>query len=109
MSTLFDGLSGVASAILGSAVSYTPAGGATRSVQSILRRIPTRVIGPDGVDILTVEPTWRVRRDLVPEIQRGDLVEDAQGTLRVLNVWPQGSPAPDAHLVCQLEGVEAAE
>ena len=106
MTALFDGLSGIASAILGGPVPYTPAGGATRNVQSILRRLPVQAIGPDGVDVLITAPTWRVRGDLVPEVRRGDLVEDAQGTLRVLNVWPQGSPAADAHLLCELEDTE---
>ncbi|MBN8294951.1 hypothetical protein JI664_23470 [Rhodobacter sp. NTK016B] len=103
MTRLFDGLSGIAAAVLGEPVPYTPAGGEARLVQSIIRRTPVRAIGPDGVDELVNSPTWRVRRDLVPELKRGDLVEDAQGTLRVLNVWPQGSPAADAHLICELE------
>ncbi|MBN8294911.1 hypothetical protein JI664_23270 [Rhodobacter sp. NTK016B] len=103
MTAVFDGMASALADTFGALVPYTPAGKATRPVQSILRRTPVRAIGPDGVDELVNSPTWRVRRDLVPELKRGDLVEDAQGTLRVLNVWPQGSPAADAHLICELE------
>ena len=106
MSSIFDGMTGIAAAVLGDPVPYTPAGGETRMVQSILRRIPVRAMGPDGVDVLVTSPTWRVQRDLVPELLRGDLVADAQGSLRIVNVWPQGSPAADAHLICELEAVE---
>ncbi|MCW1934540.1 head-tail joining protein [Pararhodobacter zhoushanensis] len=105
MTSLFDGMSGIAAAVLGSGVPYTPQGGSARVVKSILRRTPVRAIGPDGVDVLITAPTWRVRRNLVPELARDDRVSDADGTLRVLNIWPQGSPAPDAHLICELEVV----
>lgn len=106
MSSIFAGVSGIAADILGDPVSYTPQGGPTRLVQSILRRTPVRAIGPDGVDELVTAPSWRVRRDLVPEIQREDLVSDGVGTLRIVNIWPQGSSAPDAHLLCQLEDLK---
>ncbi|WP_370342890.1 head-tail joining protein [Pararhodobacter marinus] len=103
MSGLFDGIASMLSDVFGTEVTYAPTGGAPRAVQSVLRRSPVVATGPDGVDVLVTSPSWRVRRDLVPELRRGDLVEDAQGTLRVLNVWPQGSPAADAHLICELE------
>lgn len=106
MSRIFAGMTGLAAGILGAPVPYTPAGGAARTVQSILRRTPVRVIGPDGVDVLVTSPTWRVRRDLVPELRRGDRVADSEGPLRIVNVWPQGSPAPDATLICELEALE---
>lgn len=103
MTTLFNGISAIGSDIFGAPVAYTPAGGETRTVVSILRRLPITVVGTDGVDELVTAPTWRVCRDLVPEIARGDLVADAIGLLRVINIWPQGSPATDASLVCELE------
>lgn len=106
MSSIFAGMSGIAADILGDPVTYTPDGGSPRDVVSILRRTPVRAIGPDGVDVLVTAPSWRVRRDLVPEIQRGDTVSDGGAPLRVVNVWPQGSPAADAHLICELEDVE---
>lgn len=106
MAGLFDGVATALSEVFGAAVTYTPAGGSARSVQSVLRRTPVTAIGPDGVDVLVVAPTWRVRRDLVPEVARDDRVEDSDGAFRVVNVWPQGSPAVDAHLVCELEALE---
>jgi len=106
MTSIFAGMSGIAGAILGGPVTYTPAGGEPRVVRSILRRTPVRVIGPDGVDGLVTAPTWRVARDLVPEVARGDMVSDGGTPLRVLNVWPQGSPATDAHLICELEEMQ---
>lgn len=106
MTRLFDGMAGVLAGVLGAPVTYTPAGGSARSVQSILRRAPLRVSGPDVVDELVVAPTWRVRADLVPEIARDDTVTDALGTLRIVNIWPQGSPGADAHLICELEDID---
>ena len=104
---LFDGLTGIAASVLGDPVSFTPATGAnagvTRSVQSILRRTPVRATGPDGVDVLITSPSWRVRTDLVPDIARGDAVSHGGRSYRVINAWPQGSPAADAHLICELE------
>jgi hypothetical protein len=101
--TLFDGLTGIAADLLGSAVVYTPGAGTPRTVQGILRRTPVRAIGPDGVDVLITSPSWRVRADLVPEIARNDRVEASGRAYRVLSHWPQGSPAADAHLICELE------
>ena len=103
MTGLFDGMTTILADTLGSSVTYTPSGGSARSVQSILRRSPLRVTGPDGVDELVVGASWRVRADLVPEIARDDTVEDAVGTMRIVNIWPQGSSASDAHLICELE------
>ena len=106
---LFDGLTGIAASVLGGPVSFTPATGAgagvARTVQSILRRTPVRATGPDGDDVLITSPTWRVRADLVPDIARDDIVSHGGRTYRVLNAWPLGSPAADAHLICALEDV----
>ncbi|MBN8291032.1 hypothetical protein JI664_03550 [Rhodobacter sp. NTK016B] len=99
-------MSGIAAAVIGGPVTYTPEGGAARVVQSILRRTPVRAIGPDGVDMLVMSPSWRVRADLVPEVARDDRVADASGAYRVSNVWPQGSPAIDGHLLVELEALE---
>ncbi|SDX81374.1 head-tail joining protein [Roseicitreum antarcticum] len=104
---LFDGMAGLVADVFGDAVSYTPGAGATRIVQSIGRRTPVQAIGPDGVETLLTSPTWRVRQDLVPEIARGDRVAFGGHLYRVLNAHPQGSPAVDAHLVCELDEVEA--
>ena len=103
MTRLFDGMTGIAASVFGAPVIYCPQDGEDRAIQSILRRTPVRAVGPDGHEVLITSPTWRVRRDLVPELQRGDLVEGGGHSYRVLNVWPQGSPAPDAHVVCELD------
>lgn len=103
---LFDGLTGIAAAVLGDPVSYTPSGGEARLVQSILRRSPVRAQAPDGVEVLITAPSWRVRADLVPEIARNDRVSLGGRDYRVVNLWPQGSPAGDANLICELEDVE---
>ena len=104
---LFDGLTGIAASVLGDPVSFTPAtgpdAGVPRTVQSILRRTPVRATGPDGVDVLITAPSWRVRADLVPDLARDDAVSHGGRSYRVLNAWPQGSPAADAHLICELE------
>lgn len=105
MTRLFDGMTGIAASVLGGPVIFTPAGGESRTVQSILRRTPVRAVGPDGHEVLITAPTWRVRRDLVPEVGRGDAVEEGGRSFTVLNVWPQGSPAEDAHLICELDEV----
>lgn len=102
---LFDGLAGIGAAVLGDPVTYTPQGGDARSVLSTGRRKPVQAVGPDGADVLLTSPTWRVRRDLVPELARGDLVAFGGRTYRVLNQWPQGSPAADANLICELDEV----
>jgi len=103
MTSIFDGMTGIAASVLGAPVSYLPAGGAARPVESILRRTPVRATGPDGHDVLVTAPTWRVARNLAPELARGDRVIDGGETFQVLNVWPQGSPAVDAHVLCELE------
>lgn len=107
MTTVFDGMATKLAGVFGAPVAYTPDGGPPRDVLSILRRTPVRAIGPDGVDVLVTAPSWRVRRDLVPEIRRGDMVSDGVGPLRIVNIWPQGSPAADAHLLCELEEMQS--
>ncbi len=106
MTAIFDGLTGIAAGVLGAPVGYTPAGGTTRTVVSIFRRRPVRAMGPDGTEVLITSPSWRVRHHLVPELARGDTITVAGQDWRVLNVWPQGSPATDAHVVCELDGPE---
>lgn len=103
---LFDGLTGIAAAVLGDPVTYTPAGGQAREVQSILRRRPVTATGEDGVDMLIGATSWRVRQDLVPEIARDDRVALNGRTWRVVNVWRPGPVPADSHLICELEDLE---
>lgn len=104
MTGLFDGMAGALSQTFGASVLYTPASGTSRTVVSVFRRMPVRAMGPDGTEVLLSSPSWRVRSNLVPELRRGDRVDAAGSGWRVLNVWPQGSPAADAHLICELDG-----
>jgi hypothetical protein len=107
MTRLFDGMTGIAASVLGAPVIYRPQAGDPFTVQSILRRTPVRAVGPDGHDVLITAPSWRVRRGLVPNLTRGDIVEEGGETFAVLNIWPQGSPAQDAHILCELDRVPA--
>lgn len=107
MSSIFDGVAGMLSDMLGDPVTYLPQGGISRQVVSIFRRHPTEDIASDGHPVLVMAPTWRVRTDLVPELRRGDRITTGDGrTYEVLNVQKSGSPAVDAHLVCELYEVE---
>ncbi|MER5172663.1 head-tail joining protein [Thioclava kandeliae] len=101
---VFDGMASVLSNALGAEVTYTPKGGVARSVQSVFREQPVEITGDDGRDVAILAPSWRVRRDLVPELASGDLVAPGNGkTYRVVNYMSTGSPAADAMILCQLE------
>ncbi|TQS74024.1 hypothetical protein ERN12_05955 [Rhodobacteraceae bacterium] len=104
MMGVFEGMAGVLSDVLGAPVRYLPATGRPRDIQSIFREEPVTVTGDDGRDVLIVAPSWRVSRDLVAELARGDLVQPGNGrTYKVVNHMPTGSPACDGLLLCELE------
>ncbi|MBT9387023.1 hypothetical protein KM176_24495, partial [Pseudooceanicola sp. CBS1P-1] len=87
----------------GAPVTYLPQGGSARVVQSVFRRMPVDATDPDGHPVLVTSPSWSVPRDLVPELRRGDQIRPGDGlTYEVQNVWPSGSPATDARLICEL-------
>lgn len=104
MPSIFDGMSGILSGVLGDAVTYLPQVGASREINSIFREAPIEVEGADGQIVRIDAPTWRVRRDLVPEVRRGDRISPSDGRLfHVMVVHPTGSPARDAFLICELQ------
>ncbi|MBO9488624.1 hypothetical protein J7376_19115 [Paracoccus sp. R12_1] len=107
MSTVFDGMTGIIARTFGRPdILYLPAVGAPRNVAGVFREAPTEAIDQDGHPILIVAPTWRVERDLVPDIRRGDRIQPGNGrTYAVLNHDPSGSPADDAFLICELERI----
>ncbi|MFC3180458.1 head-tail joining protein [Cypionkella sinensis] len=108
MTSVFDGLAGVTASVLGAPVPYLPKGGPSRDVQSVFRETPIEATDQDGHPVLIVAPTWRVRRNLVPELARGDKISPANGkAYAVKNIWPSGSPAADAAVICELELVTA--
>ena len=104
MTSVFDGLAGKTAAVLGAQIQYLPKSGASRGVQSIFREQPIEATDQDGHPILIVAPTWRVRRNLVLELARGDRIVASNGkTYLIKNLWPSGSPAADAAVICELE------
>ncbi|MBL8560896.1 MAG: hypothetical protein JNN06_01330 [Gemmobacter sp.] len=99
-------MASVLAEVFGSEVVYTPSGGVPRSVQSIFREQPIEVQDQDGHPVLITAPTWRVRKDLVPEVARGDRIAPGNGkTYAIHNVTPSGSAAADANVICELERV----
>ncbi|WP_406870455.1 hypothetical protein ABEB22_12580 [Thioclava sp. 'Guangxiensis'] len=101
---VFDGMASVLSNALGAEVTYIPKGGVARSIQSVFREQPVEITGDDGRDVMILAPSWRVRRDLVPELAQGDFIAPANGkTYKVVNHMLTGSPATDALILCELE------
>ena len=106
MASIFDGMSGIIAGALGDPVIYAPAGGAAREIQSIFREAPIEIDGADGQIVRIDAPTWRVGRDLAPEVRRGDHITVPGGrSYKVMVVHPTGSPASDACLICELQTV----
>lgn len=106
--SLFDGMAGLLAGGLGKVAVYTPKGGAARDVRGVFREAPTEAVDQDGHPVLIVAPTWRVQRNLVPEIQRGDRLEPGNGRIYLVqSASPSGSPAEDGFLICELERIFA--
>lgn len=106
MTSFFDGLSGTLAGIFGDLVQYTPPGSLPRPIQSVFRESPIEITGADGNEVLIDAPTWRVERNLVPEIGRGDVIQVPDGRLfEVTTTHSVGSPASDAFVICELHGV----
>jgi len=109
MTGIFDGMAGVLNDVLGAPVTIRPIeAGGFLTAQAIFRKDPIEVQSEDGEPVLILSPTLKLRRDLVPTIERGDLVETtlAPGQqYRVVNTLPSGSPAADGFIICELEEV----
>lgn len=106
MTSIFDGMAGVLNSVFGAPVMYLPQTGEPRAVQSVFRESPITVSGPDGGDVLIVAPTWKVPRNLLPEVRRNDQIEVSGGRLfKVLNQIGSGSPASDAFIIYELEAL----
>lgn len=107
MTAIFDGMAGLLSGVFGGAVIFHPASGPARSIQSIFRESPIEIDSEDGQIVQIDAPTWRVSRDLAPEVQRGDRITVADGRdFVVMVVHPSGSPAADAFLICECQIAE---
>ena len=104
MTSVFDGLAGVLNGVFGAPVVFTPQGGSSQTLKSMFRETPITVSGPDGGDVLIVAPTWRVPRDILTDVRRGDTITVPDGRVfKVLNQLPSGSPAQDAFVLYELE------
>ncbi|SOC13758.1 hypothetical protein SAMN05877809_10710 [Rhodobacter sp. JA431] len=106
MSSIFDGVAGMLGDVFGAPVTYQPKSGAAVVVQSIFREEPITITGEQGQDVLIEAPSWRVPRDLLSGVKRGDQIALADG--RVFQVLAQigtGSPASDAFVLYELEPV----
>lgn len=103
MTGIFDGMAGILTGVFGSTVQFAPRYGPMRDVAGVFRETPVEVTGADGQIVVIEAPTWRVPRDLVPEIRRDDLIrlEDAR-IFRITVVHKAASPARDAFLLCEL-------
>ncbi|WP_376872375.1 hypothetical protein [Albirhodobacter sp. R86504] len=106
MRELFSGISGLLNDVFGDPVSYQPAGGAARVVQSVFRFEDALSSGPDGHDVLMLLPIWRVPKDLGITPAKGDLIQPGDGkTYEIVNQRPSVSPADDRFIICELEEV----
>lgn len=107
MTSIFDGMAGILADVVGSLVAYQPRSGDLRDLQSVFREAPIEIEGADGHEVLISAPSWRVARDLAPEVRRGDHITVSGGRVfKIMNVHPTASPARDAFVVCELQLVE---
>lgn len=103
MTDLYLGLTGLLAGVFGSRPRYFPQAGADREIQSIFREAPIEVTAADGQILRIDAPTWRVARNLAPELRRGDMITVPDGrSYRVTVVHSTGSPSADAFLVAEL-------
>jgi hypothetical protein len=110
--SLFDGMAGVLTGVFGAPTTYRPKGDVARTVDAVCRNGPIEVTDAEGHTVMILSPTLRVRRDLAPELARGDIVLPsapvtmAGRTFEVINMLPSGSPAQDSFLIAELEEVD---
>ncbi len=106
MTSIFDGMAGVMAESFGAPVIYTPKDGDPVTVTAVLREGPIEVAGEDGRAVLIMSPSLQVPRNVLPDIAREDRVAAAAEPDKVyivLNAMPNGSPASDAMIICELE------
>lgn len=103
MTSLFDGMPGLLSGVFGAVVTYLPKAGGSREIQSIFRESPIDITGADGQELRIDAPTWRVERNLAPELSKDDRITVADGrSFKVTVVHSNGSPGRDAFMICEL-------
>ena len=101
-------MAGLLNDVFGAPVIYQPKAGSARPIHSVFREEPVDLVDVDGHPVRSMGPTWRVERQLAPELGKDDLITLTDG--RVFEVrakWPSGSPADDAFFICDMFQVEA--
>ena len=110
MSSIFDGMASILNDTFGGGVVYLPkVGGEPVTVQATLRAGPVEVAGGDGAPVLILGPSLQVPKTILPNIGRGDRVFSVAApddVYLVANRIPNGSPADDAMIICELEEVQ---
>lgn len=104
----FAGMAAALNSVFGDDVTLTDLTGASTTVKAVFRETPVEIEAADGRTMQIVAPTLRVRRDLVPAVARDWTVIPARVSPRsfqILQVWPSGSPADDAFVICELEEI----
>jgi hypothetical protein len=109
MTDIFDGMATMMNDTFGAEVLYALKGvEAFQTVRATLRDGPLEVAGGDGASILILAPTLHVPRNILPDVKKGDrvaAVATPSDIYLVVNKIPNGSPAVDAMIVCELEEV----
>lgn len=103
--SVFDGLAGVLSSVLGAPV--TISGSFAGTIQAIFREMPLDQLAGDGRVFVVVTPTLQVRRNVAVLI-KGDIAAPSETpgrTFTVLQSYPSGSPAVDALVSYAMEEV----
>lgn len=106
--SVFDGLAGVLNGVFGAPVTITRSGVAPATVQAVFRDVPVEQEAADGRPFVTITPTLRVTKNAIAALAVGDLVAPSTTgarTFKVLQTYPDASPAVDAFVTYLLEEV----
>lgn len=105
MTSLYDGNAGALNDLFGAPVELWRAGAKIADLRGHLRSRPIEVVTADGRSQTVTSPVLRVPQTAATLPQRADVVRQGGKSWRVLDVYPSGSPAADAFLICDLEPV----
>ena len=104
VTSIFDGIAGMFTDVLGATVNVNPDGASPFDVQGIFRTEPLDVIDENGRGTLILSPTLKVTADQAALISEGDVIRpDGASDYVVVNGLTMGSPASDALHVFELE------